>query len=274
MANEIRISREGTFSGVPVSNDFPLPVHEFGLTNAIREIYETFGDRVLIKPKGLRKFGRNVDLGTSEEQIWITGGSETLPTGNTINTIVSTDAGDDQTIRIEGHTIDGSGNLTFVTQDAVLNGTTAVTLTTPLARATRAYNNTQTLDDVFAGTVTVYVAAGATHITLLPADQQSLKAATSVSQNDYWLINTVKVAVRRNTDAIVDFKLQVRRQNNVWRTLLPITGARASGTNVIELRTPLIVPKNSDVRMVGAASTSAVQADAVMDGFLALVQTT
>lgn len=230
-----------------------------------------YGDTTIIKPKFLRKFGRNPDLGTSEEQIWITGGTETLPTTNSIDSIISTEVADDQLIRIEGHTIDGSGNLTFVTQDATLNGVTRVVLATPLARVTRAYNNTSTLDDETTGTVTIYINAGATHLTMLATDQQSLKSATSTSSLDYWIVLKLSVAVRRNTSAVVDFKFQVRLKNGVWRTQRTITGARDAGVSDILLATPLIIPASSDCRFVGVASTTAVQVDAVADGLLALV---
>ena len=108
---------------------------------AIQEIYNTYGDLVSVgsKKKQLIKFGRNTDLSTTQEQVWLQGGTEDLPSDNIINTLVSTNAGDDQTVTIEGHTISGN-NLTFVTQPATINGTTDVTLTTSLARATRLLN--------------------------------------------------------------------------------------------------------------------------------------
>lgn len=99
------------------------------LTHAVNEIESTYGDRVSIelKEKSLIKFGRNEDVGTTEETVWLVGGDETYPTTNAIDTIVSTDAGDDQQVIIEGHTISGN-DLTFVTQTATLNGTTNVSL--------------------------------------------------------------------------------------------------------------------------------------------------
>ena len=88
-------------------------IHLDPLKQAIRHIKTTWGDEVIISPQNYRKWGKNVDFGTSEETIWIQGGTETLATGNDIDTISSSDAGDDQAVVVEGHTLNGSA-LTFV----------------------------------------------------------------------------------------------------------------------------------------------------------------
>ena len=129
--------------------------------HALRRIKSDFEVDVYVKPKALIKFRRNINLSTSLETVWILGGDETYQTSNAINTVVSDDPGDDQDIIIEGHTIDGSGDFTFVVQPATLTGTDNVTLTTPLARATRIYNNDNT---DFAGTITVFVDGGTNHL--------------------------------------------------------------------------------------------------------------
>lgn len=80
----------------------------------------------MIEGRGpFRKWGRNPDLDSANaEQVWFTGGTETLPTSDLIDSLVSTDAGDDQTVIIDVMTISGT-TLTRVVQEAVVDGTNA-----------------------------------------------------------------------------------------------------------------------------------------------------
>lgn len=245
-----------------------------------RLIKRTYNDTVGIfdKGKGLAKFGRNTDLDTGgPEQVWATGGLETLSTTNDITHIASTNAGDTQDVVIEGHTIDGSGDLTFVTQRVTLAGQTKTALSTPLARATRAYNDGAT---DFAGTVYVAkdvtftdgVPASGIAITIVGADNQTLKAATSISKNDYWVIVELVFSVERSVTAVVDFKLQVRLKGKTWRTQLPVTVTSNTGTLYMDLSSaPIIVPPNSDVRVIATTDTLNTIVSALMAGPLASV---
>lgn len=272
----IRYDDGSRASGVPVSSSNPLPVVTTsggaGFTNSIAHAVETildvYGDTVTIKDKTLRKFGRNDDIDADvQEMVWLAGGIETLPTGNTINTLVSTNAGDGQTVTIEGHTLSG-GDLTFVSQTATLNGTTNVTLTTPLARATRIIN-TGTTD--FAGTVTVFVNGGDTHLSTSGSNNQSLKAATAISSQDYWVVNSWSCSVLRANAAIVDFKFQVSPVGGVFTTKGTCSVSRDAGTVLLTFDPPIIVPKNSDVRVLATSSAANTQVDSTINGYLALV---
>ena len=118
---------------------------DFLIKYAQRSILSDFSDRVSVfeKDKQLLKFGRNESVGTSEATIMTlpSGQSEeTYVSSNIIDTISSNNSSDTQEVVIEGHTISGS-DLTFSSQTATLNGQNKVTLSTPLARATRVYNN-------------------------------------------------------------------------------------------------------------------------------------
>ena len=119
-------------------------------------ILSTYGDSVSVdrKSKVLIKFGRNEDIDTgSDETVWVLGGHEVYQAGNTIDTVSSSSALDTGSVTIEGHTVDGNGDFTFVVQSATLDGQNKVTLTTPLARASRLYNTGST---DFNGSVYVY----------------------------------------------------------------------------------------------------------------------
>lgn len=226
------------------------------LRHALLQIRSDYGDFCMIKPKGLRKFGRNEDIDADqEEMVWIAGGIETLPAGNTIDTLVSDNAGDTQTVVIEGQTLSGS-DLTFVS------------LTTPLARATR-LANTGTTD--FAGTITVFVDGGATHLSTSGGNNQSLKAATSISKSDYWLITSWVCSVRRQSQGNATFKLQMAPVGGVFRTQATMTASRDSGTGQLMFDPPIIIPKNHDVRVLAESSAANLQVDSEINGYLALI---
>lgn len=242
-------------------------------------VNKNYGDKIdfTTKSKTLRKFGRNTNLSASTEaQVWITGGIETLSTSNDITHIASSNAGDTQIVTIEGHTIDSNGDFTFVTQNITLQGQTKTALTTPIARATRAFNNGSTN---FAGTI--YIAKDVTFTNGVPAsdisatinssDNQTLKAATTISKNDYWIITDVQFSVRRQQTANVDFKIQVREKGKVFRTFLTAAVSNTSGSYQAQLSTPLIIRPNSDVRVMATSSANTTQVDAIIDGYLAAI---
>jgi hypothetical protein len=251
------------------SNPFQSVIPDFKLAHAIREIKNSDAVDVSIweKAKTLIKFGRNPDLDTGvRETIWNTGGDETLKTANDIDIVVSTNVGDTQDVVIEGHTISGS-DLTFVVQTATLNGTTNVSLTTPLARVTRLYNNSST---DFAGDITVQDAGTSTHITVFgtAGENQSKKCATSLSSVDYWVITELSGGVVGTAAATVNFELQVKDVGKVWRTIYEFN---SSSYTDVELNPSIIISPNSDVRMVGTSGTNNTEAVANIRGYLAII---
>jgi len=248
---------------------FQQVVPDYRIANAIRNI--AVNDSVTVsvyeKAKNLVKFGQNPSLASDvEETVWSTGGIEVLETTNAIDRLVSTDAGDTQTVVIEGHTISGS-DFTFVTQTATLNGTTPVVLTTLLARTSRIYNTGST---DFAGTVTVYTNGGDTHLTASGSDDQSLKCATTISSTDYWIITGFDVAVNRSNVANVDFKLQVMESGGVFRT--QYFTSQANGGSYFTFDQPLIVKPNSDVRVQATSNAANTSVVSSIHGYLATVQ--
>ena len=250
-------------------NPFRSVVPDYKLAHAVKNISDVYGDTVDIWEKGktLNKFGFNDDLDSGvRETIWETGGDETLKTANDIDIVVSTNAGDTQSVVIEGHTISGS-DLTFVSQTTTLNGTTNVTLATPLARVTRMYNNGST---DFAGDITVEDNGTSVHLTVKGTnnENQSKKCATSLSSVDYWIITRLAGGVVGSVSATVQFEFQVLLAGKVWRTIYEFN---SSTYEEVKLDTPIIVPPNSDVRMVGTSGTNNTEAVASIQGYLAIV---
>lgn len=251
------------------TNPFQPVIPDYRLQHAVKNIFDNYGDTVDIWEKGkpLIKFGKNDNLSVGiTHTVWLEGGNENYLSANEIDRVVSTNAGDTQTITIEGHTISGS-DFTFVTQNLTLNGTTDVNLTTNLARASRMYNTDST---DFAGTITVFK-NGADNYLNSGTGNQSEKCATTMSSQDYWIITGVMGCVNRNNTAKVDFELQIRESGGVFRTRYEFTGADDSGVEFVNLDPYIIAPKNSDIRVVATASASSTQVTAAIHGYLAIV---
>lgn len=252
------------------------------LAHAVREIKGNWGHDVDVvrKRKSLLKFGRNDDIGTAWETVWAFGGDETYASTNAIDTVSSSNAGDGQTVTVEGHTIDGSGNFTFSIQSATLNGQSKVVLGTPLARASRVYN-TDTTD--FAGTVYVYeddtVTAGVpdtaakVHLSAPTDDNQSLKAATTISNTDYWIITQIYAGVARQNSRSVDFRYQIREKGGVFRSRVNLNAHSTGSAVATDLQPYLIVPNNADFRIRAISSGVTTGVEAWANGILASVVT-
>lgn len=262
-------------------------IQDFWATQAMRKILNDHGDKVYITSGDLLKFGRtlNADSGVKTTVMYLEGTErhETLVDDNSIDTISSSDGTDDQIITIVGHTIT-AGNKVEITQNATLNGQTKVVLTTPLSRVNRAYNNDTT---VFAGSLYIYedgaITAGVpntdneVHMTVLAAEQQSEKAATATDYNEYLIITRMVMSVNRATSSAsnVDIELEIQRPNNVFRPVIaPITLRTASTTSIqVDLGPYIIVPKNSDVRVVATSSANDTVVTAGFFGIHARVYT-
>ena len=253
------------------------------LVQAEREIQSTFGDIVSIdkKAKSLIKFGKSAELTANTfETIWTAGGHETYVQDNLIDHISSSSALDNQEIFIEGHTVVGIGTdqkFTFVTQTVTLNGQTPVTLSTPLARSSHMYNNNGT---DLQGRVTLYqdtavvggVPSDATkiHLDIELGLQSALKAATTFSDSDYYVLTGGFGSVSKKQDASVDFYLETRQAGRVFLQQAAIS-ASTGGPWQIDLDPAVIIPKNADVRITAEAGANGAVVFGVFKGYLAKV---
>lgn len=258
---------------------YGLREDDFWIAHAKEEIKNTYGDTVRPKAKSLLKFGKNENLGTSIETVWEQGGNETYATTNAIDKISSSSGSDTETLRIEGHTVSGTGSdaeYTFTVQDVTLAGQTETALTTPLARVSRCFNigSTSLVGDIYIyedDTVTNGVPQTVSKIHLrIPAGQNtSFKGATTFSNTDYFILTELHVAVGKKTAATVDFDLEIKKAGQLFlpkfQTTLATTGSNSEN---IEFRPYLIVPKNADVRIRAVASTTGVEADANFEGVI------
>ena len=251
------------------------------LVQAEREIEATYGDRVSIdrKAKSLVKFGRSAELGTTAlETVWTVGGDEVYVTDNTISYISSSSASDTQQITIEGHTVDANGDFTFSIQTVTLDGQNAVALDTDVARVSRAYNSDST---ELVGRVVVYenttISNGVPtdetkiHIDIPQGFQQSFKAATTFSSEDYYLMTGFYGAVSAKQAGSVDFYVEIRDKGKVFLPKGCFTASSTGGAADISLDPAILVPKNADVRIRCETENNNVVVFGIFKGYLAKV---
>jgi hypothetical protein len=254
---------------------------EYYLEYALQEIKKQYGHNASVndKKKSLHKFGARTSVSTSAEStiMELPAGvlAETYVSDNVIDGISSTATADSQLVTIEGHTISGT-NFTFNTQTANLNGVTPVTLDTPLSRVSRMYNSDST---DFAGNIYVYETSGASvsagvptvdskvHMIADGTHNQSQKAVTTTSKEDYLIITRIKGSVNKRTNAAVDLRFKVREKGGVFRSRIEPVGLHTQGSTqyTLYLQPYLIVPPNSDIIMTATATNASVE---VTGGFV------
>ena len=250
--------------------------------HAYDEVASVYGDVVRVKPKSLFKFGRNENVGTTTSTIM------TLPVGllegnyvndNLITHFASKNAGDSTyTITVEGHTLSG-GNLTFTVQSQVINGTSTVALTTPLARITRAYTTSGNLEGPVTFGEDTEFSSGAPidtakiHLIIPNAENQSQKASTSLSSVDYWFIDSLFLDVLEKTaNTFVQARIEARPLGQVFRPKTSWISASISNRGFINFDPFIIIPKNSDVCIQAIAASTGIDVAAGMNGYLAIIQ--
>ena len=252
---------------------------------AISEIQDQFGITVEVKPKTLLKFGRSQQVSSTTRTtiMELPAGTlnETYVDDNLITTISSSSTADTQEIEVEGHTIDEDGNFTFVVQQVTLNGQNQVSLATPLARVSRAFNNNN-VD--LAGDVYVYeddtTSAGVpdtdslVHLLIRGSENrnQSFKASTTISNVDFYIVTQFAVSLEAKQASFVDGELEVRLKGGVFRERLNLAASSSGGIAQVDLNPALIIPNNSDVRIRGLADSNGRTVSGYINGYLAINQ--
>ncbi len=234
------------------------------IAGAQRELIDAGGPQTSVASasNSVLKFGKNpdVDTGSDPETVRFMGGTEVYPTANTIDRISSSNAGDNQTVRIIGVEIfAGSGqDVQFrrVRQNVTLNGQTPVALPTPLARVSRVWNlgSTNNAGDVYVftdGPVTGGVPNTADDVFIMMpfGTNSSFSSLLTVSDGNYLFIDEIGGGVLRQGNANVDFILESRAPGSVFRSRYQFGASNQSGVSDIRMLHPLIVEPNSDVRM-------------------------
>lgn len=237
---------------------------DFGYVENIIE--KRFGKRASFGEgaRTLHRVGANPDIDAdTTETIWETGGIETMPTGNTITTVVSSSVADTGTVRLVGHTLNGDV-IARVEQDVTLTGTTEVTLPTPLYRIEIGFLTSPT---PLAGDVTVTSPAG-THLTIRADQGQSRKCALTVPSDQFLALTLLDfgfAAASSNAEAVAS--LFVTDQGSSTRD----TFVTQVGSGQLAIDPPALVLPGSDVRVDATASANNSAIAGVIIGAYALV---
>jgi hypothetical protein len=219
------------------------------------------------KAKSIDKFGRSELAGTAISTVWSQGGNETFLTDNTITKLTSSVAST-MSISVEGHTIDGNGDFTFVVQHVTLNGTSDVALPTPLARCSRLAN---TGSVVLTGTVAARTAGDVIYCEIPAGQQQSFKAATTISKDDVFAIDAVKLGVSQKAARTAEFQIEVREKGGVFLPKELFVAASPGPSTIATFEPWLVVPANSDIRVRCIASANSTAVAASFSGVLASI---
>lgn len=241
-------------------HDGMLWIDKRDLVQAYAQIFNAYGDVVRTSNKSLLKFGASTDIDGSFETVWMYTGAtdETYISTNGIDKLSSSDAGDTVEICYEGHTISGS-DLTFVSDCVTLAGQTETSLPTPVARISRAYNNSSTElvgtvyfyeDDTVSGGVPQ--TAANVHMVIAAGYQQTRKAARSFASTEYCIMSEMYGGIGSGGGGTrVEFVLEVRLSGGVFREQFTV----ATNDNFVKTFSPyFIIPKNSDIRIRAASS--------------------
>lgn len=277
------------------------PKTDFWHAHAVREIYTSFRHTVSYqnKNKSLSKFGKTANADQNvETTIWSGAdyGAGVHPgtrTTNALDTLVSSSASDSgKEVKVEGHTIDGSGNLTFVVQTVTCLGQTEVPLPTPLRNATRmilqpsgdftaptavAAGNITVFDNTAGSSSGVPTDPTAVDALILTGDAQTFKAATTISSKDYWVINGVIASLGSGNSNTVTCEIEMQfrdvKNGGAWRPFGMAFALRAGSTNnsIVDFYPNLIVPPNHDVRLVAISNTNNTTIEARIRGVLAVI---
>ena len=237
---------------------------------------------VQLRDAHMHKIGSRADLGVTKSTVAHLGGNffESYVDDNLITHIIAEDADDTELVLVEGFTITAAGLFTFHTQFATLAGWTGVELDQPLARCRRIKNLGAT---ELVGNVYVYRGGNTTegvpdvtaeiHAQIHAGDQRTEKCADTVQDTDFLLITQMETAILKKTSAVVDFGFEVREIGSVFirKRTIPASST-GNDFSPLDLDPVIIVPRNSDFRMVAQSSTSATEVFAHITGYFAGIQ--
>lgn len=256
---------------------------------AIAEIESTYGDVVSVeaKKKTLLKFGQTTNADSAAKTTIATLPStitnETLVTNNSIAYVSSGSTSDtNKTVTYEAHYYDSnSGNYFFKVSSVTLQGQTKTPLPLGVSRISRAKNTGST---ALVGPIYFYeddtVSSGApqtaakTHLIIAAGHDQSEKAATTISGTDYYIITQLYVAGSRgNSNVKLDYAIEVKEPGQVFRPRFEGSLTASKASELIDLKPYVLVPKNSDVRLVVTSDTDNSTVIGWFNGVLAQVVT-
>lgn len=215
------------------------------------------------------KFGRNSDLGTTQEDIWDAGGLWIKPTFAQVHTLVSTDATDtDSNVGAHEVRVEGLDAANLLAEEIVaLNGLTPVPTSIAYSTIFRMEVISAGTSDGNVGTITATaVSDGTVTAQINPTNNQTLMAIFTVPINYRCQMLQYYASGRNHSDADIQVTLYGRPIGGVW-TVRNAFGLRTGGSSYV--RQPFVTPQHflsgSDIRV--AAQTISAPSVIVSAGF-------
>lgn len=172
-------------------------------------------------------------------------------------------------------------SLSFGVQDVEANGQSQVTLSVPCCRVGRAYRPKQSRAAALVGPGYFYeddtdtsgkpdTDAGV-HLIIPAGVNQTQKASTSISESDYFIVTGIYLDVLEKNTANAVCEVQYREMGGVWRPIGPKISASNTAGDPRPFKPYLIIPKNSDVRMIVSVGTGTKRISGGIEGYLASI---
>lgn len=251
------------------------------IKHALSIIKDEYGVRASVgaKKKTLTKFGRRTTVGTGWETLTTAQGTETEETfvsDNLITHVVGTGGDEGIGIDIEYHVVDSNGDTFFGIQHIdldVSDATTPIELPFPAFRISRMKNDQE--GDNLTGAVYAYEGGTRTDVNthaVIPAgEQQTQKASTTISSDDFWIITNTTLTCLAKTTKYVEGRIETKpTSSSVWLPKTQTIGVTDTSGTVPLIKKPfLIIPSNHDIRIPVKSNTSGVDVSAGLSGYLA-----
>lgn len=214
-----------------------------------------------------RKFGRNPDIDTGTEDVWMHGGVRTLPTSASVVAVVSDSAADDadgtgaRTVKIEGLDADYKEINEMVTMD----GTSEVNTTLEFLRVSRAYNLTAGSNEVNVGTISFSINDDV-QATIEAGEGQTLQLMDTVPVGKTLFITEFNVVSGRMGTDDLTFRIQTKEYGgeSAWRTRYSTDCYQTQVTAELMLQ----VSEKEEVRVQGTVTGSDVSIAGTYTGYL------
>lgn len=253
-----------------LTRNFEVQPIDLRVLEALRFIYDRDGVVCTpnVQPLFIYGYHPNIDPADVWDQVWFTKGDEVLPASNLIDTVVSDNAADTVDVEIGGLTV-SDGDFARVTQTATLNGTTPVELNTVLARAT----SIKVLGDVkLMGAVKVKQSgAGTEHLKINPYHAKSMKATFTTAANEYALVRQFGGDLEMLISVQARYRLEVREPGGLFLPVVTMLTSEQIGHVCIDFDPFVVVPPNTDVRVVGRSSAMDASLHAFVNVTLATI---
>lgn len=201
------------------------------------------------------KFGLNPAVGTSYEDIWYTGGTETLlSSAETVHLVSSSAADDVGSTGLTKIVIQGLDNNYWpISEEIEMNGTATVTSTKSFLRLYRAYGSAAGSGGTNAGTITMTASSsGTTFATIAPLVNQTQKTQFTIPTGMCGFLTGISISALKNNQYALDFR--IKEYGAIERSLFTIQGTDVpQAIPLISGVPPLFLPK-TDIKIRGLST--------------------